>query len=106
VFSRNAAKIDLLFFDRVDDGPSRVTPVDASANHDGFTLNDVVSYSYKHNEENGEDNRAGRDDNRSWNCGCEGPTEDPAIESLPAHRQVKNSLVASMMSVGVPMFFW
>jgi isoamylase len=71
--------------------------------HDGFTLNDVVSYNYKHNEENGEDNRDGHNDNRSWNCGFEGPTDDPAIESL-RNRQVKNFLVASMLSVGVPMF--
>ena len=61
--------------------------------HDGFTLNDLVSYNYKHNEENGEDNRDGHNDNRSWNCGFEGPTDDPAIESL-RNRQVKNFLVA------------
>ena len=71
--------------------------------HDGLTLNDVVSYNHKHNEENGEDNRDGRDDNRSWNCGFEGPTGDPAIESLRS-RQVKNFFTASMLSVGVPMF--
>jgi glycogen operon protein len=71
--------------------------------HDGFTLNDVVSYNHKHNRENGEDNRDGRDDNRSWNCGIEGPSDDPAIESL-RNRQVKNFLMAGMMSVGVPMF--
>jgi glycogen operon protein len=71
--------------------------------HDGFTLNDVVSYSDKHNEENGEENRDGRDDNRSWNCGVEGPTDDPAIERL-RNRQVKNFLTATMLSVGVPMF--
>ena len=63
--------------------------------HDGFTLNDVVSYNYKHNEENGEDNRDGHNDNRSWNCGFEGSTEDPAVESL-RNRQVKNFLVTSM----------
>ena len=50
--------------------------------HDGFTLNDLVSYDGKHNEANGEGNRDGADDNRSWNCGVEGPTEDPAIEKL------------------------
>ncbi len=71
--------------------------------HDGLTLNDVVSYDCKHNEENGEDNRDGREDNRSWNCGFEGPTDDPGIEGL-RNRQVKNFLTASMLSVGVPMF--
>jgi isoamylase len=71
--------------------------------HDGFTLNDVVSYDYKHNEENGEDNRDGSDDNRSWNCGVEGPTDDPEIERL-RNRQVKNFLTVTMLSVGVPMF--
>ena len=71
--------------------------------HDGFTLNDVVTYNRKHNEENGEHNRDGRDDNRSWNCGVEGPTNDARIEKL-RNQQVKNLLVATMMSVGVPMF--
>jgi len=71
--------------------------------HDGFTLNDLVSYNYKHNKENGEDDRDGREDNRSWNCGFEGPTEDPAIESL-RNRQVKNFFTAVMLSAGVPMF--
>ena len=59
--------------------------------HDGFTLNDLVSYNHKHNEENGEDNRDGADDNRSWNCGVEGPTSDPGVETL-RNRQVKNFL--------------
>ena len=59
--------------------------------HDGFTLNDLVSYNEKHNEANGEDNRDGANDNRSWNCGVEGPTDDPAIEAL-RNRQVKNFL--------------
>jgi len=71
--------------------------------HDGFTLNDVVAYDHKHNEENGEENRDGRDDNRSWNCGLEGPTDDPEIERL-RNRQVKNFFTATMLSVGVPMF--
>jgi len=71
--------------------------------HDGFTLNDVVSYNRKHNEENGEENRDGRDDNRSWNCGVEGPTDDPGIEKL-RNRQIKNFFTAAMLSVGVPMF--
>jgi len=56
--------------------------------HDGFTLNDLVSYDRKHNEANGENNRDGADDNRSWNCGAEGPTDDPEVEKL-RNRQVK-----------------
>ena len=71
--------------------------------HDGFTLNDLVTYDRKHNEDNGEENRDGRNDNRSWNCGVEGPTEDSAIEQL-RNRQVKNLLTATMLSAGVPMF--
>lgn len=71
--------------------------------HDGFTLNDVVSYNYKHNEDNGEGNRDGCPDNRSWNCGVEGPTDDPVIEAL-RNRQVKNLLVAAVLAGGVPMF--
>ena len=70
--------------------------------HDGFTLNDLVSYNGKHNEANGEDNRDGTDDNRSWNCGVEGPTEDPAIERL-RNRQVKNFLAVTLLALGVPM---
>lgn len=70
--------------------------------HDGFTLNDLVSYDRKHNEENREDNRDGADDNRSWNCGMEGPTDDPAIERL-RNRQIKNFLTVTMLSLGVPM---
>jgi glycogen operon protein len=71
--------------------------------HDGFTLNDVVTYNCKHNEENGEDNRDGHEDNRSWNCGFDGQTDDPEIEKL-RNRQVKNFFTASILSVGVPMF--
>jgi isoamylase len=71
--------------------------------HDGFTLNDLVSYEHKHNEENGEDNRDGCNENRSWNCGFEGPTDDPAVETL-RNRQVKNFFTAVMLSGGVPMF--
>src|SRR5262245_7495904 len=70
--------------------------------HDGFTLNDLVSYDHKHNEANGEDNRDGTNDNRSWNCGVEGPTDDPAVEKL-RNRQVKNFLTVTMLSLGVPM---
>ena len=60
--------------------------------HDGFTLNDLVSYDDKHNEANGEDNRDGSDDNVSWNCGTEGPTDDAQIEAL-RNRQIKNFFV-------------
>jgi isoamylase len=70
--------------------------------HDGFTLNDLVSYNEKHNEANNEGNRDGANDNRSWNCGVEGPTDDPAIEKL-RNRQVKNFLTATLLSIGVPM---
>ena len=70
--------------------------------HDGFTLNDLVSYDRKHNEANGEQNRDGGDDNRSWNCGVEGPTSDPAVERL-RNRQVKNFLTTTMLSIGLPM---
>jgi glycogen operon protein len=70
--------------------------------HDGFTLNDLFSYDVKHNEANGEANRDGADDNRSWNCGVEGPTADPAIDGLRT-RQVKNLLTATLLSAGMPM---
>lgn len=70
--------------------------------HDGFTLNDLVSYQHKHNEANGEDNRDGSDDNKSWNCGAEGPTNDPEVERI-RNRQVKNFLTATLISVGMPM---
>ncbi|MBO0798020.1 MAG: glycogen debranching protein GlgX [Blastocatellia bacterium] len=70
--------------------------------HDGFTLNDLVSYNQKHNEANGENNRDGADNNLSWNCGVEGPTDDPAIERL-RNRQVKNFMTVMMLSLGVPM---
>jgi glycogen operon protein len=70
--------------------------------HDGFTLNDLVSYERKHNEANGEDNRDGTDDNRSWNCGVEGPSDDPEIERL-RNRQVKNFLTVTLLSLGMPI---
>src|SRR3569623_79402 len=70
--------------------------------HDGFTLNDLVSYNQKHNEANGEENRDGANDNRSWICGVEGPNDDPSIERL-RNRQIKNFLAATLMSLGVPM---
>jgi glycogen operon protein len=70
--------------------------------HDGFTLMDLVSYNRKHNEANGEDNADGSNDNRSWNCGTEGPTSDPAINELRA-RQRRNFLATLLCSQGVPM---
>ncbi|HEX5169692.1 MAG TPA: alpha-amylase family glycosyl hydrolase, partial [Cyclobacteriaceae bacterium] len=70
--------------------------------HDGFTLNDLVSYNVKHNEANGENNRDGVDNNLSWNCGVEGPSDDPAIEAL-RNRQVKNFLTTILISIGAPM---
>lgn len=70
--------------------------------HDGFTLNDLVSYNQKHNEENGEGNRDGCDDNRSWNCGIEGPTDDSGVEAI-RNRQTKNFLTITLMSLGLPM---
>ena len=70
--------------------------------HDGFTLNDLVSYNRKHNEANGEDNKDGTDYNLSWNCGIEGPGDDPAVEEL-RNRQVKNFLTITLMAVGTPM---
>ena len=70
--------------------------------HDGFTLQDLVSYNQKHNEANGEENRDGTDNNRSWNCGVEGPTDDPAILALRA-RQKRNFLATLLLSQGVPM---
>jgi isoamylase len=70
--------------------------------HDGFTLQDLVSYNEKHNEANGEENRDGNNDNRSWNCGAEGPTEDPNIQALRA-KQKRNLLATLLLSQGVPM---
>ncbi|HYU14160.1 MAG TPA: glycogen debranching protein GlgX [Stellaceae bacterium] len=70
--------------------------------HDGFTLQDLVSYNEKHNEANGEDNRDGHDPNFSWNCGVEGPADDPAIVSL-RDQQKRNLLATLLLSLGVPM---
>ncbi|MFI5041558.1 MAG: glycogen debranching enzyme, partial [Acidimicrobiales bacterium] len=70
--------------------------------HDGFTLADLVSYNTKHNEANGDDNRDGSDDNRSWNCGEEGPSDDPEILEL-RRRQQRNFLATLLLSQGVPM---
>ena len=98
------------FVDRLIGSPSlyghKQREPEASVNfvtcHDGFTLNDLVSYDRKHNEANGEENRDGADDNRSWNCGAEGPTEDPGIDRLRT-RQVKNFFTVTMLSAGMPM---
>ena len=70
--------------------------------HDGFTLNDLVSYDEKHNEANGENNQDGATDNLSWNCGAEGPTDDPAINAL-RNKQKRNFLATLLLSQGVPM---
>ena len=71
--------------------------------HDGFTLNDLVSYNEKHNQGNGENNKDGSDTNISWNCGHEGPNSGPEIEAL-RNRQVKNFFTVTLLSLGVPMF--
>ncbi|MFF3492212.1 glycogen debranching protein GlgX [Streptomyces sp. NPDC002795] len=70
--------------------------------HDGFTLRDLVSYDEKHNEDNGEHNNDGENDNRSWNCGAEGPTDDPGVRALRA-RQQRNLLATLVLSQGIPM---
>ena len=72
--------------------------------HDGFTLQDLVSYNEKHNEANGEDNRDGNNNNLSWNCGVEGPTDDPNIQALRA-KQKRNFLAMLLLSQGVPMMY-
>ncbi|PRX92375.1 glycogen debranching protein GlgX [Allonocardiopsis opalescens] len=85
-----------------DDGRRPVASINFVTCHDGFTLADLVSYGSKHNEANGEGNRDGTDDNRSWNHGVEGPTDDPGITELRA-RQVRNLLATLFLSQGVPM---
>ena len=70
--------------------------------HDGFTLNDLVSYNSKHNEANGEENHDGASHNLSWNCGVEGPTSDPVVERLRI-RQIKNFLTLTLLAIGTPM---
>ncbi|MHB8719280.1 MAG: glycogen debranching protein GlgX [Candidatus Dormibacteria bacterium] len=84
------------------DGRSPWSSVNFVTAHDGFTLSDLVSYNGKHNEANGEENRDGSDDNRSWNCGEEGPTEDAEVTSLRA-RQQRNLLATVLLSQGSPM---
>jgi isoamylase len=85
-----------------DDGRKPYASINFITCHDGFTLDDLVSYNEKHNEANGEENRDGANDNNSWNCGAEGPTDDPAILEL-RERQKRNLLASLMLSVGVPM---
>jgi glycogen operon protein len=70
--------------------------------HDGFTLHDLVSYNEKHKEANGEDNRDGESNNRPWNCGVEGPTDDPKVNAL-RNRQKRNFLSTLFLSQGIPM---
>src|SRR5262250_3448244 len=70
--------------------------------HDGFTMRDLVSYNDKHNEVNGENNNDGTSDNRSWNCGVEGPTDDPAVLALRS-RQSRAMLATLLLSFGIPM---
>jgi isoamylase len=84
------------------DGRDPFASINFITAHDGFTLRDLVSYNEKHNEANLEDNRDGTDDNRSWNCGVEGPTEDPEIQALRL-RQMRNFLSTLLLSHGVPM---
>jgi isoamylase len=85
-----------------DDGRRPYASINFVTAHDGFTLNDLVSYNGKHNDANGESNRDGTDDNRSWNCGTEGPTGDPEVNELRA-RQRRNLLATLLLSQGVPM---
>jgi len=84
------------------DGRRPFASVNFVTAHDGFTLADLVSYDDKHNEANGEGNRDGTDDNRSWNCGVEGPTDDPEVLALRA-RQQRNLLTTLLLSQGLPM---
>ncbi|MDX6600666.1 MAG: isoamylase [Gaiellales bacterium] len=84
------------------DGRAPVASINFVTAHDGFTMRDLVSYNEKHNEANGEDDKDGEQHNRSWNCGVEGPTDDPAITALRA-RQRRNLLATLLLSQGVPM---
>ena len=88
-------------FSQLDRNPMR--SVNFITAHDGFTLNDLVSYNDKHNEANGEDNRDGSNQNNSWNSGVEGPTDDPEIEAL-RRRQIRNFFTILLLSHGRPMF--
>jgi isoamylase len=85
-----------------NDGRSPANSINLITAHDGFTLNDLVSYNEKHNEANGENNNDGTNDNISWNCGVEGPTDDPAINEL-RECQKRNFLTSMLLSQGTPM---
>jgi isoamylase len=85
-----------------DDGRKPYASINFITCHDGFTLDDLVSYNEKRNDANGEENRDGTSDNNSWNCGAEGPTDDPKILEL-RERQKRNLIASLMLSVGVPM---
>ncbi|HZL90669.1 MAG TPA: glycogen debranching protein GlgX, partial [Pirellulaceae bacterium] len=85
-----------------DDGRRPSASINFVTCHDGFTLHDLVSYNEKHNEANGEGNRDGANDNNSWNCGAEGPTDDKAINEI-RERQKRNFLATLLVSQGVPM---
>jgi glycogen debranching enzyme GlgX len=98
VASRLAGSSDLY----ADDGRSPYASVNFITAHDGFTLRDLVSYNTKHNEANGENNRDGTDNNRSWNCGVEGETDDPEVIAL-RRRQAANLMLTLCLSNGVPM---
>jgi glycogen operon protein len=98
VATRLAGSSDLY----ADDGRSAYNSVNFVTAHDGFTVRDLVSYDHKHNEANGEDNRDGSDNNRSWNHGVEGETDDPEIQAL-RRRQAANIMVTLCLSNGVPM---
>jgi glycogen debranching enzyme GlgX len=98
VATRLAGSSDLY----ADDGRSPYASINFVTAHDGFTLRDLVSYDRKHNEANGEGNRDGSDNNRSWNCGVEGETDDPAIKAL-RRRQAANLMATLCFTAGVPM---
>ncbi|MGH3734966.1 MAG: glycogen debranching protein GlgX [Micromonosporaceae bacterium] len=85
-----------------DDGRKPFASINFVTAHDGFTLRDLVSYQHKHNEANGEDNRDGTDDNRSYHFGVEGPSDDPQVTAA-RRRQIRNLLTALLLSTGVPM---
>ena len=85
-----------------DDGRRPYASINFLTAHDGFTLHDTVAYNDKHNEANGENNQDGHNDNRSWNCGAEGPTDDESVNAL-RRRQLRNFLATLLLSQGVPM---
>src|SRR5207244_1402565 len=84
-----------------DDGRRPYASINFVTAHDGFTLRDLVTYERKRNKANGEENRDGTNDNRSWHCGHEGETDDPEVNAL-RRRQVRNFLTTLVLSTGVP----